>query len=257
MRRALQLAAAATIAAFAFPGGACGSVPKVGDPDAPEETGGDPDVPGDDAFETIFVIDPEPEPEPEEEPVPGPDSETSEADGDGGASDGAAGDPDPELPAEPDVCTDLTDPTCPLVFLIGTNPVEEDTPETFTPFEDEGDACIVKGTQGWWMILAAFKTRGVFEGKVLIQGSIEQDGEVLVENGFDKQTLEEGGDGFSYFFNYFLPFSCPPKAGTEGRLWFSMSDTFGHKVEYTLDVTFQCGPPTEADRQSYCAQGAE
>ncbi len=126
-------------------------------------------------------------------------------------------------------------------FVIGTNEVGANSPSFFEPLADGDSLEIEFGFQGLWMTVLAFQTRDIFDGPVGVDAwitvnDIEQGRLTLID-----QTLVPGGDGFDYYYNFFLVVSDPSVAGETGVIHFeaeSMADSdIARTVELTVSLT--------------------
>jgi len=165
----------------------------------------------------------------------------------------ATPDADAVQPADVDVSTDVQpdvgpqedsdagdEPPGPL-FELGTNVTGANTPDSFSPLIDGDELYIELGFQGLWMVVLAFRTRGIFPGKVTIITRISADDVVQGELGLAKQTLHAGGAGLDYYYNLFLVVMEPSVAGSTGTITLEVYDDEDHRVEETLEVQLTGG----------------
>ena len=89
-------------------------------------------------------------------------------------------------------------------FVLGVNLVGASHPSFFSPLEEGDPMHIELGAQGLWMVVLSFKTRGHFGEKVIVRGKVEVEGINQGDLALAKQKLLDGGDGYRYYFNFFL-----------------------------------------------------
>ena len=136
---------------------------------------------------------------------------------------------------------DIPEPVVEPVFELGTNVTGANTPDSFTPLVD-GDALNIElGFQGLWMVVLAFRTRDMFQGKVTIIARIRVDDELQGEIGLAKQTLIAGGNGLDYYYNLFLVVMEPSVAGSPAEIEFSAQDQHDARIEQNIQVQLTGG----------------
>ena len=130
-------------------------------------------------------------------------------------------------------------------FVIGVNVTGKNTPEFFSELPEDGDLFVELGAQGLWMVVLAFKTYGYFEGKVLIRSWIEVAGERVGELALAKQKLLPGGDGWDYYYNFFLVVPDPALAGQEAQVTLQVEDDETQEIVVVIErnVTLTGGEP--------------
>ncbi len=162
--------------------------------------------------------------------LPGCGENTSSGGNKGALSDAAAAD----VGAQTDSATagDATvdqggsqDITVEPVFVLGTNITGKSTPDTFSPIAADSELNVELGPQGLWMVVLAFKTRGTLEPPLLLSGRVVIGGKSLGELKLGKQKLVLGGDGFDYYYNFFLVVA--PEGVANKRLSSSLSPKMG------------------------------
>lgn len=134
-------------------------------------------------------------------------------------------------------------------FELGQNPQFESSPSDYTPLSDPASLTLEFGAQGSWMTVLAFKTQGIFTSNVTVTARMEladSNTTRLGELNLEDRPLTFGGDGFDYYFSFFLaitiPDSQPSVDGQPAHLSFTVVDGEGHSVERELDVTLLGGP---------------
>ena len=90
------------------------------------------------------------------------------------------------------------------VFELGINPAGTNQPQFFSQLSENGELNIEYGPQGAWMVVLAFRTWGLLDGKLYIDGKISVDDVLLGQLKLGQQKLQPAGDGFSYFYNFYL-----------------------------------------------------
>jgi hypothetical protein len=109
-------------------------------------------------------------------------------------------------------------------LVLGVNVTGKNTPEFFSELPDGGDLFVELGAQGLWMVVLAFRTHGYFDSKVIIRAWIEVDGIRQGELALAKQKLLPGGDGWDYYYNFFLVVPDPGLAGREAVVTMQVED---------------------------------
>lgn len=125
-------------------------------------------------------------------------------------------------------------------FVLGTNVVFEATPGAFTALEDGDEVPITFGPQGAWMIVLSFKARERFGGTFSILGEVTIAGEAAGSLQYAGQETFPGGDGYDYYFNFFLALTRadPPARGTPATVRVRVEDEqTGEVVDVTREVT--------------------
>lgn len=164
--------------------------------------------------------------------------------------------PDPDVPnavdtgdAAPDGVGDtggdaLPEDTGPdEVLILGINETGYNHPGSFSDLPEDSELHIELGSQGLWMVVLAFKTRGIFHGKVVVSGEVKVDGENEGALILAKQKLSPGGDGFHYYYNFFLVILDPSVGGKEALVTLKVMDdqNHDHMVEILRHVTLTGG----------------
>lgn len=117
------------------------------------------------------------------------------------------------------------------VFVLGTNITGKSTPDTFSPIAADSELNVELGPQGLWMVVLAFKTRGTLEPPLLLSGRVVIGGKSLGELKLGKQKLVLGGDGFDYYYNFFLVVAPEGVANKKAIIEFVAEDAGGKKVD--------------------------
>lgn len=124
-------------------------------------------------------------------------------------------------------------------FTLGVNVTGKNTPAFFEVLPEGGDLVVELGAQGLWMVVLAFKTHGYFDGRVLIRAWIDVNGERQGELALAKQKLLPGGDGWDYYYNFFLVVPDPALAGHEAVVTMQVEDDLTQElvIERQLNVS--------------------
>ncbi|MCB9733650.1 MAG: hypothetical protein H6745_13705 [Deltaproteobacteria bacterium] len=135
---------------------------------------------------------------------------------------------------------DTSGPPSPELVL-GTNDVGSNDPTAFEALEEHDELEVQLGFQGFWMVVLAFKTRDIFTTPLYLEahltaGGVEQGSLVL-----GGQKLADGGDGYGYYYNFFLVVNDPGVAGGEGSILFKAQDDEGHSFQMTRVVELTGG----------------
>lgn len=137
-----------------------------------------------------------------------------------------------------DAATDTTETP---EFVLGTHPQGANDPSLFITVE-EGDALEVQfGFQGLWMVLLAFKERGLLEGDLFLSAKLTVNGNEEGTLSLAEQKLAPAGDGFGYYYNFFLVVDDPSVAGNDGVITFTARDDVGGEVNLTRTVRLTGG----------------
>lgn len=128
-------------------------------------------------------------------------------------------------------------------FVLGVNVTGKNTPEFFTELDEGGELFVELGAQGLWMVVLAFKTYGYFDAKVIIRAWIEVDSIREGELALAKQKLLPGGDGWDYYYNFFLVVPEPSLAGHEAVITIQVEDDLTQEpvVLHQMNVTLTGG----------------
>lgn len=128
-------------------------------------------------------------------------------------------------------------------FVLGVNVTGKNTPEFFSELPEGGDLLVELGAQGLWMVVLAFRTYGYFDAKVLIRAWIEIDGVREGELALAKQKLLAGGDGWDYYYNFFLVVPDPGLAGRDAVITMQVEDDLTQEIVVLteLNVTLTGG----------------
>jgi len=128
-------------------------------------------------------------------------------------------------------------------LVLGTHPAGISEPGEFRPLAD-GDALNVElGFQGLWMVVLAFKTRDLYGAgePLFLTGELVVDGQSQGTLSLTDQKTTDGGDGWAYYFNFFLVVDDSRIGGRPGQVRFTARDGAGRLREVTLDVDLTGG----------------
>lgn len=126
-------------------------------------------------------------------------------------------------------------------FELGSNPQGANSPSAFTPLSD-GDALeIVYGPQGLWMVVLAFRTRGLLDGPLALEADIATERGPLGSLSLVGQPTFAGPEGWFYHYNFFLVVEDPTTAGLDATVRFTAVDAGGARVDETLNVALTGG----------------
>jgi hypothetical protein len=117
------------------------------------------------------------------------------------------------------------------LFELGTNITGANTPDSFSPLIDGDSLNIELGFQGLWMIVLAFRTREIFEGKLTIIARVTVGDEQQGELGLAKQKLIPGGNDLDYYYNLFLVVMEPSVTGSTATIKVTVEDSHGAFIE--------------------------
>lgn len=136
--------------------------------------------------------------------------------------------------------TTWTTPT----FELGTNLEGKATPKDYVGWQDGQVAEVVKGPQGLWMVVVAFRTCGLYAPPLLLDASIATtDGSAKGKLKIGKQKLIPGGDGLDYYYNFWLVVENPENAGGKtADLKLSVVDAAGKTGEHEIRLNLVGGP---------------
>jgi hypothetical protein len=139
--------------------------------------------------------------------------------------------------------TEIPDGNDSWEFTLGVNVTGKNQPQFFSPLADDEGLEIEYGPQGLWMVVLAFKTQGLLNGQLFIDGEIFVGDTLLGRLTLAKQQLSPGGDGYSYYYNYYLVVDDETTAGETATLHFYVLDEEGDEVKIIQDVTLTGGMP--------------
>jgi hypothetical protein len=161
--------------------------------------------------------------------------------------DDAGGDPpvdDDAVAQDDDVPVDDDAPP-PAILEIGTNVPYSVEPADFTPLR-EGDALeVLRGGQGAWMAVAAFRTRDAVASPVILTALLLSEAEEMGRLHFERQDLVFDEDGFGYYFNLFLvvfPDAGESFAGHAATVSVTVRDELGATISGEVGVVLSGGP---------------
>ena len=138
---------------------------------------------------------------------------------------------------------EATDPP----FVLGVNITGQSVPNSFSELPEGSDLLVEYGPQGLWMVVLAFKTKGLFEEPLLIKASVESQEMLQGEFTMTGQELLPGPGGYAYFYNFFLVVSDPHVAGSPGVITLSVTDAAGYSLEVVRNVALVGGLATLED----------
>lgn len=153
----------------------------------------------------------------------------------------AAGGADDGAPA----ADGAVEPLPATAFEPGVNAVGQHHPEAFAPLGGGDVLTIELGAQGLWMVVTAFRTRGIFTPPLTVEAWLEVGGAMQAELGLAGQVLAAGGDGYEYYYDLFLVLeSAAPGGGgaQDATLRLRVRDTLGQERDRTLAVVLQPAP---------------
>jgi|GEM_PF-1330376 len=133
----------------------------------------------------------------------------------------------------------------PQEFEIGVNVTGRNTAEYYTALPEGGDLTIEYGPQGLWMVVLAFRTRGIWQGneELFITASCWIGDENRGELTLAKQRMLLGPDGWWYYYNLFLVVDEVGASGNDGRIELSVSNgEMGQNVSIEHPVALVGGP---------------
>jgi hypothetical protein len=119
-------------------------------------------------------------------------------------------------------------------FVLGVNETGKNQPGAFTELPEGGDLFVELGAQGLWMVVLAFKTYGHFDGKVIIRATLSVGGESQGELALAKQKLVPGGDGWEYYYNFFLVVPDSALAGQPAVVTMKIQDDATQELRVDL-----------------------
>ena len=141
----------------------------------------------------------------------------------------------PDASEDADVPQDDEIATPDQAFAIGVNETGKNTPDSFEELPEGGELLVELGAQGLWMVVLAFRTYGYFDAKVIIRATIEVGGESQGELALAKQKLAPGGDGWDYYYNFFLVVPDPALAGEEALIRMRVEDDLTEEIEVLVE----------------------
>ena len=126
-------------------------------------------------------------------------------------------------------------------FELGSNPQGANSPSAFTPLADGDPLEIVFGPQGLWMVVLAFRTRGLLDGPLALEADIATSRGPLGRLSLVGQPTFAGPEGWLYHYNFFLVVEDPTTAGLEATVRFSAVDAGGARVDLSHTVALTGG----------------
>ncbi len=171
-------------------------------------------------------------------------SDTSSAVDDAGVSDGDQAGADSGGSADSASAADTAGPE--PAFELGTNVTGKNTPPFYSALAEGGTVNVELGPQGLWMVVLAFKTRAMFTPPLFLSGDIVvTDHDTAGSLKLKKQKVFPGGDGFDYYYNFWLVVKKPDGsfpvgvAGKKAVVTFEVTDADNkvHKVVRNVSLT--------------------
>lgn len=126
-------------------------------------------------------------------------------------------------------------------FELGSNPQGANTPSAFTALGEGDPLEIVYGPQGLWMVVVAFRTRGLVDGPLSLDAEIRTASRSLGALSLIGQPTFPGPEGWRYHYNFFLVVDDPTATGQVATLAFSVQDGEGRRIDEALEVTLTGG----------------
>jgi len=137
-------------------------------------------------------------------------------------------------------------------FELGTNVTGKNTRKYYSAVPENGKMNVELGPQGLWMVVLAFKTRGMFKPPLYLSGTITVDNNDSAGTlALKKQKTILSDDGFDYYYNFWLvvkndklPLPSAPAdvAGKTATIVLEVTDADGKKHVETRKVTLTGGP---------------
>lgn len=124
------------------------------------------------------------------------------------------------------------------VLELGTNEQGKATPKDFVPVADNAVLDVVKGPQGLWMVVLAFRTCGLYTQPLLLRAKIETDDKAAGGTlDVAKQKLNPAPDGLQYYYNFWLVVQNPELSDDKmATVTLKIEDSKGKVGEHTLRV---------------------
>ena len=177
----------------------------------------------------------------EDAALPAPDAPDTAGEADT-CSPGDTCDPVQDTTSPSDTTEPAEDVAAPEPFFeFGTNVTGANTPDSFSPLVNGDELNVELGFQGLWMVVLAFRTRDIFQGKVTIIARITVDDEPQGEIGLAKQKLIPGGNDVDYYYNLFLVVMDPQVSGSEALIKLTVQDDHDAVLKEDLYVQLTGG----------------
>ncbi len=148
-----------------------------------------------------------------------------------------------------DVVQGESQPSTPPFFELGRNVTGKNTPKYYTPINEGDELEVELGPQGLWMVVLAFKTQAMLSAPLFLSGSIEvEDHEAFGSMKLKKQKVFPGGDGFDYYYNFWLVVKLPTGSfpygvsGNKASINFEVQSNDGSVHQLIRSVTLIGGP---------------
>jgi hypothetical protein len=170
-----------------------------------------------------------------------------------GDAEGASG-PEPELePASSEVATPETtasdtppaENTAPAaIFELGVNQTGQNQPKYFSPLPEGAELVVEYGPQGLWMVVLAFRTKGILDAPLTLDGSVWLGQTLLGQLKLAGQPIFPGPDGYGYYYNFYLwvHHELYPGPGRTATVIFKALDKDQDQVEVVRRVVLVGGP---------------
>ena len=123
-------------------------------------------------------------------------------------------------------------------FELGSNETGKATPKDFAAIAEGGAMEVVKGPQGLWMVVLAFRTCGLYTPPLVLRARIATlDQAAQGKLDVAKQKLNPSGDGLQYYYNFWLVVDKPEAAdGKQARIDFTIEDAAAKVGKHSLQV---------------------
>lgn len=119
---------------------------------------------------------------------------------------------------------------------VGYHVAYESTPDGVVFLEDGMEVPLTFGVQGSWMVVLGFRTQDLFEGMLDVQGEMYVEDVEAGRLWLELQETFPGGDGWDYYYNFFLAIDHQPEQGTPARIVVRVIDEDGTTAERTHEV---------------------
>ncbi|MCO4764389.1 MAG: hypothetical protein KC502_22955 [Myxococcales bacterium] len=138
------------------------------------------------------------------------------------------------------------------LFELGTNVTGKNTRKFYTPVPEGATLNVELGPQGLWMVVLAFKTKGLLTDPLFLSGGITVEGDDAAgQLALKKQKTILSDDGFRYYYNFWLvvkndelPAPHAPKGvvGKKATITLELTGAKGKKHTVVRHVTLSGGP---------------
>ncbi len=131
-------------------------------------------------------------------------------------------------------------------FVVGVNETGRNTPEYFRELPEGADLTMEFGPQGLWMVVLAFRTHDLIQAPLFLDGKVElvEGAELLGRLQLADQPLFPGGDGWDYYYNFFLVVAVETRdvAGDQADITLNVRSAEGTTHVFTRRVILRGGP---------------